>query len=882
MKTTKPPRFGQRLLQWIVKDVWVDELLGDLEEEFIDNESSLGRRKAVIKYYLQVIQLVQPHILKRRKNSPIMLRNYIKSSYRSLLKNKIYSVINISGLTVGIICCLLISLYVIDEMSYDKFFKDSDRIYRVALERVYPTNTRYFGSSPVNLAPTLIENYPEVEEAGRLHKLFFQNEIQVTIGEKDFIENNYLFADSSFFSVFSFEFVEGNPTTALKSFNEAVITESTAKKFYGDESALGKTYMIDTSSYVISGVIKDLPVNSHMQFDILGSIHALGFLEQAASSNSWINPWLFTYIKLREGVDPDQFEEKFPEMVQQYGMASILRQLAISEEDYPDSGNEFNYFLQPIEDIHLKSNLDVEIKANSNITYVYLLIAVVGFILIISCINFINLATARSAERAKEVGVRKVLGSRKSLLVKQFLTESNLIALMALVLAILGAWAVLPNFNALVEKELTLELLSNPLVAVLILGIILLIGTLAGLYPALVISSIKSAVVLKGKYNTSAKGVWLRNALIVFQFFISITMISGMLLLNKQMVYMQNKQLGFNKENIIVIDQAQELGQDQRAFKNELLAIDGFQNASYAFAVPGEFIGNFIAKSEDPDLPQVRTFTVSIDDDYIATLGMEIVAGRDFGAEYNDSLKVIINETTARLLGYDDPIGRKVINPNPGDNQSSEFTIVGVVKDYHHQSLHTEIPPMILFNTFTQAIMPRMAVKVETDNVLGALKTIEEQWNAFEMERPVSYSFLDQNLQSLYEADMKTGTVFFLFTMVTIIMACVGLFGLAAYVTQQRTKEIGVRKVLGASIGNIVILLSLNFTKLIVISFLLSMPLVYFGMDEWLAGFAYHTNVDVFTLGSAGILTLILSWLTISYYSIRIAILNPVKSLRTE
>lgn len=882
MSDAKPPKLAIKLLHLFCSDQWLDELLGDLEEEFIDNTKSKGRRRAILLYYFQVVQLIRPHIIKKRKSSPIMFRNYIKSSYRSLLKNKAYTAINVSGLTVGIACCLLISLYVVDEMSYDKFFNDSERIYRVALERVYPTNTRMFGSSPVNLAPTLLENYPEVEVAGRLHKLFFQNEIQVSVGEKTFIETNYLFADNNLFKVYSFEFLEGSPENVLEGPNHVVLTESIAKKYFGDQPALEKTYQIDTASFIVSGVIKDVPTNSHLQFDILGSIESLGFLQQAAETNNWISPWLFTYIKLRADANPDVFEEKLPEMVQSYGMASILTQLSISAEEYPNSGNEFNYFLQPIEDIHLTSNLDVEVKANSDITYVYILMAVVLFILIISCINFINMATARSTERAKEVGVRKVLGSRKSLLVKQFLTESNLIAILALLLAIGISWMVIPSFNTLVGKTLSLDVLLNPVVAAGVVLIALIIGTLAGLYPSLVIASINSAVVLKGKYSTSAKGIWLRNSLIVFQFFVSISLISGMLLLNKQMRYMQNKQLGFDKENVLVIEQAQELGQNQRAFKNELQAMQEVKNASYAFAMPGDFIGNVIAKSEIPDQPQVRTFNVAVDDDYIETLSMEVVQGRGFDPKFNDSLNVIINETAAHLLGYENPIGRKIINTNPGQNQAASWTIVGVVKDYHHLSLHTEIPPMLLFNTFSQAILPRIAIRVESPDMLSFLQTVEATWKSFDIERPISYSFLDTNLQNLYKEDKKAGTILSLFTLITIIMACVGLFGLAAYVTQQRTKEIGVRKVLGASIGNIIMILSLNFTKLIGLSFLLAMPLVYLGMDEWLQGFAYHTNIDVGTLLVAGVLTLVLAWLTISYYSIKIAVLNPVKSLRDE
>lgn len=881
----KPPKSAQRFLTWFCDEVWVDELLGDLEEEFKDNIELVGRRRASLIYYNQVFLLLRPHILKKKtktRNSPVMLRNYIKSAYRSLKKNRVYSLINVSGLTVGIACCLLISLYVQDEVSYDKFFDDSDRIYRVALERTYPTNTRFFGSSPVNMAPVLIENYPEIEEAGRLHRLFFQNELVVDIGDRTFIEDNYLFADNNFFSVFSFDFVEGNPNTALDAFNKVVITQSTAKRFFGDGAALNKTYNIDTSQYIVSGVIKDVPINSHMGFDVLGSIESLPFLEQAASNNNWISPWLFTYIKLKKGVSQQDFQAKLPDVVKSYGMANILSTLSLSTEDYPKSGNTFSYFLQPLTDIHLKSNLDVEVKANGNIMYVYLLVAVVGFILIISCINFINLATARSAERAKEVGVRKVLGSNRSLLIKQFLTESNLIVILALLLSIGLVWIVLPNFNLLVSKNLSLMVLYDPMIILgLVLGI-LTIGTLAGLYPAIVISSINSALVLKGKYNTSTKGVWLRNILIIFQFFISITMISGMLMLNKQMTFMRNKQLGFNKENVVIIDQSQELGTQQQAFRNEIMNLESVKNTSYSFAVPGNFIGNVIINSEIPDVPQVRTFNLAIDDQYIPTLDMEISSGRNFSEAFNDSLNVLVNETAVKLLGYKDPIGRKVISPNPPPNFPSEFTIVGVVKDYHHLSLHTEIPPMLLFRANSQVLLPKLAIKIETENTLSVLNKIEEMWKKFGIERPISYSFLDDNLQSLYKSDQQTGRVFSLFTVVAIVMACVGLFGLAAYVTQQRTKEIGIRKVLGASVSGIILLLSIDFTKLILIAFVISIPLVYFGMGEWLNNFAYHTNIDLLTMILSGLFTLILAWLTISYYSIKIAVLNPVNSLRSE
>ena len=812
-----------------------------------------------------------------------MIKNFLKIAYRSLAKNKVYTAINIFGLTVGIACCLIISLYVHDETSYDSFFEDSERIYRVALERQYPNNTRYFGSSPVNLAPALKETFDEIESAGRIHRLFFQNQTTVTIGEKSFIEENYLFADSDFFDVFSLNFVEGSKESVLNHPNQVVISESTARKFFGNQSAIDQTYRIDTSDFLIKGVFADMPDNSHMSFDILGSIHSLPFLEAAAENNSWINPWLYTYIKVKEGVDPNILESRLPELVRTYGMASILGQLGISEEEYPRSGHAFNYFLQPVTDIHLHSNLDVEIQPNSNILYIYLLSAIVAFILVISCINFVNLATARSTERGREVGVRKVLGSTRNSLVGQFLTESNFLTFGATLLAVLLVYLTIPSFNHLIGKDLQISTILSPAVLGGMLGFALIVGTLAGLYPAFVLSSVKSASVLKGDFKSSGKGIWLRNFLIIFQFFISVSMISATLLVNKQMNFMSEKSLGFDKENVVVIEQAQLLGQQTEVFKNNLTQMDGIDVIGGGFAMPGDFIGNLIVNSSLPDVPQLRTFTNTIDDDYIEALNLEVVMGRGFVREFNDSTNVLVNETTARLLGYTDPIGQKVINPNAPQNSSGELTIVGVVKDYHHHSLHSEIPPMILFNTGNpNPILPNMAFKLPSNNTKAMLSQIENNWDLLVPGQPLNFRFLDEKLQNLYEADQRTGSVFSLFTILAIILACIGLFGLAAYVTQQRTKEIGVRKVLGANLLDIIFMLSKNLTKLILVAYLASIPLVYYGMSRWLDNFAYHTTIDPGTLLIAGAATLLLAWLTISYYSIRAAVLNIVTCLRDE
>ncbi len=812
-----------------------------------------------------------------------MINSYLKIAFRSLKRNKIYTTINLLGLCVGIACCLLISIYVYDEMSYDRFFEDSERIYRVALERQYPDNVKYFGSSPVNLARTLSEHYDEVETTGRIHRLFFQNEIRVDFGDRLFVEDKYLFADNGFFNVFSFDFIEGNPSTALINANEVVVTESTAQKYFGNKSALNQTFRLDTTEYIISGVIHDVPDNSHMDFDLLGSIHSLQFLERAAEDNNWVSPWLYTYIKLKEGMPSNALEAKFEEMVRVHGLPNILTRLGLSEADYKESGQAYNYFLQPLEDIHLKSNLSVELQANSSIFYVYLLSAIAIFILIISIINFVNLATARSSERAKEVGVRKVLGSNRSSLIGQFLTESNILSLGALALSLIAVWIVWPYFSELIGKQVYFSLSTLLYLFIGLIIFALIIGTIAGLYPAFILSKMNSAKVLKGNYKSSNKGIWLRNFLIVFQFFISVVMIAGTLLLDKQMRFVSNKPLGFSKENVILIQQAQTLGQQSEVFKNQLNKIEGVQEIGSGFAMPGDFIGNLIVNSEIPDIPQVRTFTNTVDDDYVSALGLEIVSGRNFSRDYNDSLNVLINETAMKLLGYQDAIGKKILNRNLQANTTSELNIVGVLKDYHHHSLHTEIPPLILFNSSTNnAALPSIAVKIKSENYQSVLTQIESTWDQLVQNQPISYRFLEEKLQNLYQADLRTNKVFSIFTIWAIILASVGLFGLAAYVTQQRTKEIGVRKILGASIFEIIFMLSKDLIKLILIAFLLALPFVCFGMTKWFESFAYHTDVDFFTLLGAGLFTIGIAWLTISYYSIRAAFVDIASSLKSE
>jgi len=806
--------------------------------------------------------------------------NHIKISYRNLLKNKVYAFINILGLSVGIASVMLIAIYVNYETSYDKFFEDSDRIHRLALERVYPGRVKTFGTSSIMLAPTLNDIYPQVEKATRLHRLFFNNEVTVTIEENNesFVETRFMFADSAFFQVFSHEFIQGAPETALDEVNSVIVTESTAIKYFGKSDVLGKTINANGGPLQISGVIKDVPANSHIHFDLLGSTFALPFLNNAITQGSWVNPWVYTYVKLRPGVSQESFQKVLPDLSETYGGANYAQQAG---SDWKEKGHAFNYFLQPIESIHLRSKLDVEVEANSDISYVYIITIIAIIILTISSINFINLSIARSAERAKEVGIRKVMGSQRGALISQFLTESTFVCFISALLSVGLVFLTIPKFNEILGTYLNFTSIIQPVALIILLLFVIIIGVVSGFYPAMVISSLQPSKVLKGSYKSSGKGVWLRNGLIVIQFVISIFMISGSIIVSQQMDYLVNKNLGFNKSDVLVIRQAGSTGNNYNAFYNELNQMSDVVSVGKTFAVPGDFLGSAVFQVNDPDVEAIRVNTVTTDREYLETMRFEIVAGRGFDINFNDSLSIVVNESTVKAMGVQNPIGLKFTGNNNGQNPNPELTIIGVVKDYNFFSLHSEISPLVMTyggNNFNSNVL---AVRINSSNLQNTLRKIDETWSGYS-EQPINYSFLDASLEEQYEADKASTSVFDIFTYIAIIMSCTGLFGLATYVVNQRSKEMSIRKVLGASLPNIILVFSKEFLLLIVLAFLLGAPAAYFALGEWLSDFAYHVNIGAMAFIVAGSVTLALVLLTVSYQAIRVALVNPVKILRSE
>lgn len=808
-----------------------------------------------------------------------MFLHHLKISWRHLIHNKIYSLINLIGLAVGIASVLLIAMYVHKEMTFDGFFSNSERIFRISLHRIYPDKTRDFAPSAITLAPVLKENYPEVEAATRLHRMYFVNEIPIHIKDYTFIEPRFRFADEDFFKVFEHEFIHGDAQSALDGPNKVVLTESTALKYFGRSDVINETIIIanDTSTSLISGVIQDIPINSHIHFDLLGSIQSVPYLVNAIENNRWSNPWVYTYVKLRAGAKPINFEGKFDQMVETYGKAHLTSSLGA---DYAGSGHRFDYFLQPIEDIHLHSNLDLEVEPTSDITYIYLLSVIALIILIISSINYINLTVARSPMRAKEVGIRKVIGVVRSDIQIQFLTESVLITLLSTLMALAIVYFCLPYFNELLNTSLQLGVLFAPINLVFLFLFILSIGLLSGIYPASIIAAIQPSRILKGTFKSGKRGLRLRNGLTTLQFVISIIMIAGSILVHKQMEYFKNKDLGFELENVMIIRQAQTLGTNYRAFRNEVEALPGVINIGGATTIPGDFHGSNIFKSSQSTASDLRANITTIDDYFFNCMQFQLIEGRSFDPAFNDSLSVIINESAAMALGIDNPIGTQLRAPSQGDD-APFMKIIGIVEDYHFYSLHAEIGPVVIFNGNSQYVPSKIAIRLKAQGFENHISAVKSKWQAL-TEAEINVSFLDQELAQQYESDQESGWVFDVFTYIAIIMCCTGLFGLTTFIAQQRRKEMSIRKVLGASDMNIMLSFSKEFLLLIGIACLLGMPIAYWIMKEWLANFAYHIEISagIFLLTVATMIILIM--ITVSYQSLKLARISPIEALRSE
>jgi putative ABC transport system permease protein len=819
-----------------------------------------------------------------------MFRNYLKVAMRNLSKRKGYSIINILGLAIGMAVCLLIVLFIQSELSYDGWQAKADNIYRVVLERRYPGRSTSYSFIPQSIGGAIQKEYPEVIECTRLFNFGGNGNFFLRIGDKVFEERRVIAADSNFFRVFTGRLIAGDSSTALVKPNSVVLNETTAKKYFGSASAaMGKTFVTDDGndndvSYLITGVCADWPDNSHFLFDLLISTSSFDFTKEP----NYTGFAAHTYLLLNPNASPEALEAKFPNIIKKYVAGEIGRNFGQSFEQFQAEGNGYHYYLQPLKQVHLTSHLEGELRPNGSITAVYIFAVVAVFILFLACINFINLSTARSMERAREVGIRKTFGSNRKSLVWQFLLESIVISVVSMLAAFCLIVLLLPLFNKVSGKELAFVSFLTPAKIALLILFSITVGLIAGLYPAFVLSSFKPTTVLKGKFKSNKYGMALRNSLVVFQFAISVILIVCTIVVNKQMRFMLNEALGFNKDHVIVVERADLLGEQTRAFENELGKIPGVETVSGATALPGQqnFFG--VSFQQEGSKESLTGRGIVVDDQYAKLLGLEIKEGRFFSKDYStDSLSLVLNEKAVEELGLKKPIGARLTSPdgnfNAPDGSPYIYTVVGVIKDFHFQSLHEVVSPLIFANVSKfRNQSPVVGVRVKTDNFQQALASIENTWKKFVQQRSFHYSFLDQTLAAQYSAEQTTQKVFTIFSVLAIFIACIGLLGLAAYTTQMRNREISIRKVLGASVGSIITMLSKDFMKLVLLAALIAFPVAWLGMHKWLEDFSYRINISGWIFLTAALSALAVALLTISFQAIKAAVTNPVKNLRTE
>ncbi|HTB27263.1 MAG TPA: ABC transporter permease [Puia sp.] len=806
-----------------------------------------------------------------------MFKNYFKIGIRSLLRNKFFTAINIFGLTLGMTTCLLIMLYVQNEMSYDRFNKKADQIVRVVFRGSIQGEKMKEAMVMPPVAQTFKSEYPEVLEATRLRNY---GSPRITYGDKTFKENAFAYADSNFFEVFTLPFLKGNPKTALLEPNTIVISESVAKKYFGNEDPIGKVLIFKdlNTNFKITGVMRDMPVNSHFQFDLFASMASF----PQSREFSWMTSEYYTYLVLPKGYDYKKLEAKLPADVEKYMGSQLQKAMGMTYTQFRQKGNELGLYLQPLMDIHLHSDLNLELGPVSDIRYVYIFSVVAVFMLLIACINFMNLSTAGASKRAREVGIRKVLGSLNGQLVRQFLLESLLLTSFAFLLSLILVFWTLPILNKLSGKNLSFNLLSNPWLLPGLLLFAIVTGLLAGSYPAFFLSSFKPVTVLKGKIASMGKTVSLRSGLVVFQFFISIVLIIGTIIVHKQLSFIQNEKLGYNKDQVVIVQEAYWLGKNQEAFKQKLLLDPRVVSISSSGYLPAgkTYNNNFLIYADNNSDQLVKTLKYNVDYNYIQTLGMEMADGRNFSKSFGtDSLGIIINEETAKAFGW----GKNALGHNltsqDNDGTKLSYHVIGVVRNFHFKSFHEPISPLVMvLNDNNENII----VKTNTKDVAGLLNTMKKNWNDLKGEVPFSYTFLDDRFNNSYESEQKIGLILSIFAGVTIFVACLGLLGLATFTAEQRTKEIGIRKVLGASIVNIVSLLSIDFIKLVFIAFIVATPVAWYMMNKWLQDFAYKTNISSWIFLLTAVLAIAITVITVSFRAIRAAVVNPVDSLRSE
>lgn len=807
-----------------------------------------------------------------------MLRNYLKTALRNLWKSKGFSAINIIGLAIGLATCLLICIYVTDELEYDRYTVNADRIYRLDGEMKFGGNHFILAVAPAPAGPAMLRDFPEVEKEVRFR---VYGGVTVKKGSQNIREAGVIYTDSTLLDVFPFPVLAGDPHTALMQPHSVVITEKIARKYFSETQVVGRTLILnDSIPYKVTAVIRDLPAQSHFHFDMFLSLAE----SEEANNDEWLSNNFNTYVLLRKGADPHKLEAKFHGMIVKYIGPALQSVVHASLDDFIKSGSYVGYSLTPLTSIHLHSNKTAELEANGNIQYVYIFSAIALFILLIACVNFMNLSTARSANRAKEVGVRKVLGSLRVHLILQFIMESVLISFIAMLLALGLAWLLLPVFNNLAAKQMSIGLFSRSWLVPSLLVLVLVVGGLAGSYPAFILSAFQPIAVLKGSVAAGFKTSWLRNSLVVFQFGVSIFLILGTAVIYRQLGYIRNRPLGFNRAQVLIVNNTYALGNQVRAYREGLLKLQGVEGTTMTGYLPTSDYRSDDAFFLSPDLDSKRAISMqkwSVDENYIPVLGMQMADGRNFSKDFlTDSGGVVINEAAAKLMGGGNPVGRVLYELNDIKTRHiTESHIIGVVRNFNFNSLREVVTPMGLFLREERG---KIALRIRPSNVQRVVKQAEQAWQKMVPGQQFSYVFMDDEFNSTYSSEQRMGGISLSFSLLAIFIACLGLFGLSAYAAEQRTREIGIRKVLGATVGGIVRLLSKDFLVLVSVSAVITFPLAWWAMSHWLLDFAYRITIgwDIFVL--AAVLAVGVALLTVAFQAVRAALANPVKSLRSE
>jgi len=868
-KFARPPKLADRLLTWFCKPELLEEIQGDLHADYERRCAESSKRKANIRYWVQVLNFMRPFALKKTKtiNHMGMLKNHFKIAWRTSLRNKGYSIINLSGLAVGLASFILISTYVYNELTYDRFHNAADHIYRVVVDVERGEVKSEQSNTPGALRMALINEVPEIEHVTQLHPGFWGKTL-VWNDKYKYYNKGVFFADESFFEVFSFEFLKGNPATVLQDKHSIVLTESTAIKFFGTKEAIGQTLTLEKGkSLKVTGVIKDIPKRSHLKFDLL--------LSRELKRPQWSKNWgsdrhMRTYIKLLDQADLLLIDDKIQNIMDRNGKKAHNDEVQ-------------TYFTQPLagmDGIHLSPRMD-ELAPPGSFVHLKALVVVGFFLLLIAGINYLNMATARSAVRVREIGVRKVTGAQRSSLICQFLVESTVLSLIAGLLAMGLATAILPFFNQLVQRDFSFFEIDSTIFWLGLPVVIILFGILAGLYPAFYLSAFKPISILKKSLIGNSKGFNLRKTLVVTQFSISAFLLVGMIVVQKQMKFLQSRDLGFDKDQILVIQNFNNVPKRDINYtaREELSKIPGVAKVGASLenmlGTRGTSTGFMQATPDGTKIPSLAQF---VDDGYLETLGLEFTEGRNFSRARGDgkNYRVILNETAVKQMGLESPVvGQTILNWNGTKN----IEIIGVVKDFHSSSLHHEI---VGYTFYYAPDAWNVVVKLTGGSIFETVAQIDEVWKKFGGDAPMDYYFLDESINREYQAEMNFRTLFFWMTGLALFVASLGLFGLVAFMAQQRTKEIGIRKVLGASVSSLILLLGREFVILVTIANFIAWPLAFTVMDNWLANFAYRVSIEWGVFALSALSALLIAALTVGFQTLRTAKINPVNSLRDE